>query len=291
MSEPSEQLGRPAGPENGSANPEPVSTSAPTNDAPPTDHVANSAPSAASLLGLPDQLPETWCPNCKADVLPKGKGFCPRCGRMLKGSFLSRRHPVNKLRRDQLLEKLIADYKPRTTLLESSCEMLAGILEQLEVLKPGSAEHQRLVLLSQTLGDTLEASRPRKAAPDPLEGLSDEQVREKLSAAIASATRLLDADRPPPESTVEIQADEAREAESRPLAPTPSEGIAPAVEPWPDVTCGYGCGTLARCAEIKATRPDDWRALHNRDPAEQARRDAEATAVMLKQIGKPSPYS
>src|SRR5262245_64913198 len=101
-------------------------------------------PSAAHLLGLPDSFPPTWCPNCKAEVLPKGRGACPRCGRMLKGSFLARRHPVNLLRRDQLLAKLTAEYNPNTQRLRSMCEQYAGVLEQLETMKPGSPEHQRL---------------------------------------------------------------------------------------------------------------------------------------------------
>jgi hypothetical protein len=78
---------------------------------------------------------------------------------MLKGSFLARKHPVNVLRRHQLLDQLIADYRPSTTLQRSSCEMLAGILEQLETMKPGSPVHQRLVQLSQLLGAALEESR------------------------------------------------------------------------------------------------------------------------------------
>src|SRR5687768_10791600 len=49
----------------------------------------------AHLLGVPDTLPLTWCPHCKADVMPKGKGLCPRCSRFLKNSFAARKHPVN----------------------------------------------------------------------------------------------------------------------------------------------------------------------------------------------------
>src|SRR5258708_33505768 len=81
----------------------------------------------AHLTGIPDSLPLTWCPNCKADVLPKGKGYCPRCARMLKGSFLARRHPVNVLRKQQILNKLVAEYRPGTQLLQSTCEQFAGI--------------------------------------------------------------------------------------------------------------------------------------------------------------------
>jgi hypothetical protein len=83
---------------------------------------------------------------------------------MVKGAFLARRHPVNVARRDQIFRKLVADYQPQTTLLRSSCEMLAGILEQLEVIRPGLPEHQRLVQLSQQLGTTIEETRRQQLA-------------------------------------------------------------------------------------------------------------------------------
>jgi hypothetical protein len=113
----------------------------------------------AALTGEPDTLPVTWCKRCEVNVTPTGKGQCPRCYSFLKLNFVARRHPINKLRKQQLLDKLVADYHPQTTLARSSCEVLAGILEQLEVLKPGSPDHQRLVQLSQQLGTALDASR------------------------------------------------------------------------------------------------------------------------------------
>lgn len=94
---------------------------------PPPAAAARTAPSTAQahLLGLPDQLPETWCPNCKANVLPKGKGHCPRCGRVLKQSFLSRKHPINIAARDVILGKLLAQFPPANILERSNCEHLA----------------------------------------------------------------------------------------------------------------------------------------------------------------------
>ena len=76
--------------------------------------IAPAMPSEASLLGLPDELPITWCPHCKADVKPKGRGSCPRCNKYLKGSFAARRHPVSLLRRDQILKRLVAEYRTET---------------------------------------------------------------------------------------------------------------------------------------------------------------------------------
>jgi hypothetical protein len=62
---------------------------------------------------------------------------------VLKHSFLARRHPVNKLRKQQILDTLRADYRPQTTRLQDTCADLAGVREQLETMKAGSAEHSR----------------------------------------------------------------------------------------------------------------------------------------------------
>ena len=59
-------------------------------------------------------------------------------------NFVARRHPVNVLRRDALLAELVAEFTPATILERSNCAHLAATLEQLEVMKPGSTEWQRL---------------------------------------------------------------------------------------------------------------------------------------------------
>ena len=61
----------------------------------------------------------------------------------------------------------------------------------------------------------------------------------------------------------------------------------PPPAPAPRPMCAYGCSSSAQCVELKTTRLDVWRTLHARDPAEVARRNDEATAVMMYQIGKP----
>jgi hypothetical protein len=97
-------------------------------------------------------------------------------------NFGARKHPVNMLRRDALLAKLVADYHPTTTMQHATCEHLAGTLEQLEVLKPGSSEHQRLVQLAQQLGAALEESRPRSASISDLSELSLDALSERLDS-------------------------------------------------------------------------------------------------------------
>lgn len=82
--------------------------------------------------------------------------------------------------------------------------------------------------------------------------------------------------------------------ESEGLPKGPVQNAAPTAASAADApdpeTCPYCHQSLTRCAEIQATRPDAWRALHYADPLEVARRDEEATATMMKQIGKPIPW-
>ncbi len=112
--------------------------------------------------GEPDTLPPTWCKKCQADVLPEGKGKCPRCGIFLRHNFVARRHPINVLRRDALLAELVAEFTPVTILERSNCAHLAATLEQLDSMKPGSTEWQRLVTVAQTLGAALHNERSRE---------------------------------------------------------------------------------------------------------------------------------
>ena len=66
---------------------------------------------------------------------------------------------------------------------------------------------------------------------------------------------------------------------------------APTVEPVtpaPDPVCAYGCGSLARCAELKQHAFDVWAVLHFLDPEEVARRDEYNSAVMLKTMAHGS---
>lgn len=279
-----------------------------TNPREPSSVFSSSAERSA-LVGEPDTLPLTFCRNCNVDVKPVGKGKCPRCGKVLRFNFLARKHPVNKLRRQQLLDKLVAEYQPQTTMLQSSCEMLAGILEQLEVLKPGSTEHQRLVQLSQTLGAALEESRPRRknsSASGPLENLSFEELGTRAARLEQQLAELragpLSAAESTTTSTTESPAPTVAAVSPSPIAPavrghqnvvpaTPAvrKRTAAAAGASPESICVYCRQTLTRCAEIKGTRLDGWRALHYDDPEEVARRDKEATDVMLRQIGKPLP--
>jgi hypothetical protein len=184
-------------------------------------------------------------------------------------------------RRDALLAKLVADYQPQTTLEHSSCEMLAGILEQLEVLKPGGPDHQRLVQLSQLLGESLEASRAsRSPTTTNLEDLSPDALVAKAEKTLHMAKLLRDSKRA-------IDAPAATPSYS----PTESEGPEPeAVASAPEPICQYCHLPLARCEQIKATRLDNWRALHYSDPEEVERREKAATDEMFESLRRFGPY-
>ncbi len=133
-----------------------------------TPGASSAAPSPAdgqshgtSTVGEPDaQTTPQWCKKCQADVIPRGKGLCPRCGIFLKQNFVARRHPVNVLRRDALKAELFAEFRPGNIIDRSNCEHLAATMEQLDTMRPGSSEWQRLVTVKQTLVAALHNARP-----------------------------------------------------------------------------------------------------------------------------------
>ncbi len=265
------------------------------------------APTTEHLAGVPDSLPPQWCGKCKADVIPRGKSLCPRCGRMLKQSFLARKHPVNILRRDALRKKLTDEYRPTTQRLQSMCEQYAGVLEQLEVLKAGSQEHKRLVELGQLLGDALEAARPAEAADASVENMTPEQL-EAYALDLAQMARNMrlppmsapGADRWPPvpdgqpqERPESLEGDSLAPPEINVPRADQRAGQSPepallepraSLEPAPAPRCPFCHQAFAKCAEIREQRLDDWRVLHYDDPAEQQRRAELATKEMFESL-------
>ncbi len=119
-------------------------------------------------------------------------------------NFARRKHPVNVLRRQQL-DKFVLDYHPNTQRLQSMCEQYAGIVEQLEVLKPGSPDHQRLVQLSQLLGTALEESRSARTPADlaTINDMNIEQLIARTSAVLLQLLALRDAENVPPPNSVD----------------------------------------------------------------------------------------
>jgi hypothetical protein len=248
------------------------------DSAPPEPSPANGDPNGPSqpdtsntfaAIGEPDTLPLTFCRKCQVEVKPEGKGRCPRCQTFLRLNFVARKGPVNVLRRDQLHAENIAEYKPDTLQLSRACRRLANIDERLENAKEGTTEYQRLFSASNELTAILvEASRSARGASAP---------------PVIEVRRVIVGSKDP--SDASSDAGPSVQASAGPAG----EAVVPTSAPAPEPTCGYGCGSLARCAEIKATRPEAWAVLHYTDPIEVERRDAEATAVMMRQIGKPLP--
>jgi hypothetical protein len=296
------------------------------------------APEDVAVLqarGEPGTLPETWCKVCKARVRPVGKGRCERCGTFLKLNFIARRHPVNKLRVQQIEDQLVAEYQPRTLLQRSSCEDLAGIREKLETTKPGSQEHKRLVELSQQLGASLEKARPfvlrnlTPIAPAPsltpteqdflaaLRAPMSADIDERIEQVSVVLRQLLTArdehtvehdpvPAPPvesdPPSSEAIEVPEPATDTEGGVEPPTTDGapvselpVTAAAPPEPEPTappeprCEYCRQTIERCAEIKEQHPDAFAALHHDDPDEVERRQEEATAIMMRQVGRGLP--
>jgi hypothetical protein len=177
---------------------------------------------------------------------------------------------VNLAARAKHLEKLVAEYRPSTTMVYATCEMLAGILERVETVKPGSPEHQRLVQSQSQLFATLEASQssePRTSAPD-LATLSDDDLIARTTALLH---HLLDArdfrtrQDARPATVVPTQPSGASDADAS-LEPTP---------PAPEPVCEFCMRPCVGEAHLA------YRVLHWLDPNEVAKRDARATATMM----------
>jgi hypothetical protein len=203
---------------------------------------------------------------------------------MLRLNFMRRTHPVNVARKKQLLEKLVADYHPSTTMLMSSCEHLAGILEQLEVLKAGSQEHKRLVELSQLLAASLEVSRPATAAPTTPTDLDEDELIERTTTMLRSLLELRDEAK----RSAEMRAGYCHPdgVDGSPFADGAGQdapvlaGAAPAGVPLAEPTrCPY-------CGQAPCVGPEHsaFEVLHWDDPEEVDRRAKAATAEMIESL-------
>jgi hypothetical protein len=215
-----------------------------------------------------------------------------RCaaGHAIAGNQFRKDHVVDERKREAILNRLLSDYAPSTTLLRSSCEHLASILEQLAVRKPGTPEHQRLVQLSQVLGNALEASSPRAirftSMPD-LVALSKDELIARTTALLRSLLQSSQS-KTPASSTGEDHSRASNAPGADPRA-VPDTRALETVTPQPE-RCVYCSLSPAQCAEIKVTRRETWQVLHYDDPACIAERSADATATMHRNIGKRSPW-
>lgn len=216
--------------------------------------------------------------SCGAGLHATDPYRCAR-GHAIGGNPLARKHPVNERRVEQLLGKYVRDYHPDTQRLQSMCEQFAAVTEQLEGRKAdGSANYQRLVQLSQTLGAALEESRSREIrAQTDLDTLSEDELIERTAAILHQLLESRDAQRKVQVHIAQAYADHQAGASSEAAVDPAGD----AATPTPAPVCPY-CHRACVGPEHFA-----YDVLHYDDPIEVAKRDAEATAVMCKQIGKP----
>jgi len=133
------------------------------------------------------------------------------------------------------------------------------------------------------------ANGATRTPPTDLDTLTEDQVIERLEQLLASARAMRDAQRQG-EAFIAAAAAEHRAAATT-TSELKDEDIAPtAQQPAPaESVCEFCHQPPSRCAELKEHHTDAWRVLHHADPEEVARRDAEATAEMMHQIGRPLP--
>ena len=141
-------------------------------------------------VGSPDGPATALCAKCGHDVVPVD-GRCPVHRVFLAGNTVAIKHPVREQRRRALLAEVVAEFPPSGIDARTTAEQLAGVLERLETLKPGSIEWQRLLAAKVTLRSELAATRTvedvdaaRLAAMSFDEVLDEaEAIRDELSAA------------------------------------------------------------------------------------------------------------
>jgi hypothetical protein len=179
------------------------------------------------------------------------------------------------------------------------CEQYAGVIEQLEVLKPGSQEHQRLVQLSQQLGAALEESRHAvDADPSAFPGI--EKIPDSALAVARDLLRRSETLSEREQGRLDVLLDAMRgevllRGDVVPANPPPVKIPAPAsADPPVTVTadtatpepepCRYCHQPPARCDEINGRDLDTWRVLHFDHPEEITRRDQARTTEMLESL-------
>jgi hypothetical protein len=198
----------------------------------------------------------------------------------MTGNQWRRKTPIDIAARNALLARLLAEYAPNTTVLQWACEDLADVRERLPKVRKGSAEHQRLAAIGDDLAEKLESSRTARQTHESAEvgNQTTDALIERTTAMLHTLLRMHDAEQHADEY-IERTADAHRHAQAPALESTDAPTTAPAPEP----RCPYCHQPLSRCAEIKTTRLDAWRALHYSDPAEIERRNPGPT-YSLKEL-------
>lgn len=233
--------------------------------------------------------PLVFCANCQTNVDPAGKGLCPVCGRFLPDNTVS---VVTGLR-SKRLAKIVDQY--RVDLIDQLFAERGGrgaldVVSRIAIENYAlvCAQHKTIEARLDQDGLFTQTGR-RRSTFDMLKGISEtiDRLRAELPPPITRTTALSGIEKMPVSALERARdllsrlkagdilserelgqldvlrgamRDEVRLPDDPPLAP-PAPYIVPAPAdeaqdaPAPEPTCGYGCGTLARCAGIKATRP------------------------------------
>jgi hypothetical protein len=281
---------------------------------PPQPEAANAPASAATPdTGQPGAPQPALCPRCGAHV-PEGAGRCPGCGIFQKENVESVVHGL----RSKKLAKIVDQYRVDLIAQLFAERGGAGALDTVSRIAIENyalvcAQHKTIEarldqdgLFTQTgrrrnafdmlkgISETIDRLRAQlppilsthhSHSAATLVGLTREQLREKLQERLNRLQQMLDLVEPAQEldSPAPYVARERHEANAPVVAK-------PASPPNPEARCQYGCGTLTRCEEIKSTRLDVWETIHGRDPEVIKKKDKEATAEMMSQLGKPKPW-
>ena len=133
-------------------------------------------------------LPTKHCAKCNRQVVPRPKGNCPICGRILPGVAFNqadRQGVVNQARRDEILALILDEYRPHTVVLKLRCTHLATTYMQLESTKAGTPAFQRLIADSTKLRAELDAACRGASAPS-IASLTEAELIVKLESLLAS---------------------------------------------------------------------------------------------------------
>lgn len=260
----------------------------------------SSAPSEQD--GILDGATTTrYCKQCARDVMPVGKGQCPHCGVFMRLNFVARRHPVNVSRCEMILADLCAQFPPRNVLERADRQHLASTLEQLENMRPGTPEWQRLIAVANTLGESLRASAPSTTTtPRPFEHLSPAALVAEIDALAVMARQVAGVGPARPSGAPDGAPDvglsgaiaELPALRPEPLvapALSPSGGNAPESAPAESepAKCPYCYQSPTGCEELKISMLDRWRLFHSLDPEEIKRKDAYLQEEFWRMLGRP----
>jgi hypothetical protein len=285
--------------------PEPLREPVAPNPLPPAPEAPIGQP-GANVPGSPAPEPgAVWCANCRASVEASGRGLCPVCGRFLPANTISLTHGLRSDRlakkidayRVDLIEQLFAERGGRAALSVAgriAIENYALVCAQHKTIEARldqdglftqtgrrRSAFDMLKTISETI-DRLRAALPPIVAPTTtdltdLTNLTEDGLIAKATVILRDLLAMQD-----DETTRRLPADQF---DSPPIV-----GGAPAAEPLvksqpaPDPICEY-CHRV--CVGPKHHAYD---VLHWKDPEEIKRRDAEATAVMMKMMKYGNPY-